>query len=306
MPFMEKFLKLTIRLLRGSTTRLEYLLDTSRLKEKSDQIYYYSKYAITIPPGHLLPHNQKKYMQYDRFLPHLAKYLAKGDLIIDVGANVGDTVAGMLDANPHLEFICIEPDDMFFNYLNKNINIIRNSLENPKVETLKYLVGKSITNVELTGGAGTKHSVAASGSGLQSIQLDTILTDHKTPPRLLKSDVDGFDWDVLDSAKNTLDKYSPIVFFECEYSDLSQMTSFKKTISSMNDIGYTHWWLFDNFGNLTLNTKSINEVSSLIDYVWRQNSGVSTRTIWYFDVLACKEDDELFLTKAVDEYSSSS
>lgn len=67
----------------------------SILKNKINQIYYkfkirirvilsineifnFNKFSIALPPGHLLPFLTKSLPQYDRFLPHLVKYLKKG------------------------------------------------------------------------------------------------------------------------------------------------------------------------------------------------------------------------------------
>ncbi|WP_428826921.1 FkbM family methyltransferase [Azonexus sp. IMCC34842] len=299
---LEKISKKIAHVLRRGATNLMRIFNSFQKTKNVDQLHAYSKFSISLPAGHPLPINQRQHKLYDRFLPHLAKHLNNADLVVDVGANVGDTAASMLDANPELEFICIEPDDIFFSYLNKNAKTIRNNISNSKIDTLKQLVGKNITNVKLVGAIGSRHSVEISGKGLKSIQLDTILAGYLKKPRLIKCDVDGFDWDVLESASNTLQTGSTIIFFECEYTQLSQAARFKKIISSMSDYGYHHWRIFDNFGNFLLKTDDTHQIFSLMNYVWRQNFGGSSRTIWYFDLLACKIDEEAFLEAVVDKY----
>ena len=76
-------------------------------------LYSYSNFSIFLPANHMRPIYQEHHRKYDRFLPHLVKYIGDGESIIDVGANVGDTLAGMVEANQSSKYICIEPDDIF-------------------------------------------------------------------------------------------------------------------------------------------------------------------------------------------------
>lgn len=66
--------------------------------------YKVKNFDLQIPIDHRLPLYQSQFANYDRFLPHLAKQLDSNDLVIDIGANVGDTVAAMLLENPNLRF----------------------------------------------------------------------------------------------------------------------------------------------------------------------------------------------------------
>jgi hypothetical protein len=52
----------------------------------------FEEYSIELTPDHLLPTYQKNHPKYDRFLPVLVAHLEKGCVIVDVGANVGDSV----------------------------------------------------------------------------------------------------------------------------------------------------------------------------------------------------------------------
>src|ERR1700723_972882 len=89
--------------------------------------YRYRNFSIRLPADHLLPFYQSMYGTYDKFLPHLVRYLEPQATVIDVGANCGDTLAGMYDANDRLNYICVEPDEVFFRYLSENAARMRNS-----------------------------------------------------------------------------------------------------------------------------------------------------------------------------------
>lgn len=64
----------------------------------------------------MLPKYKQAYPNYNRFLPHLAKHLKDSDFVVDIGANVGDTLAAMYRANDSLRFICTELNDVFYTY----------------------------------------------------------------------------------------------------------------------------------------------------------------------------------------------
>jgi hypothetical protein len=59
--------------------------------------------------------------------------------------------------------------------------------------------------------------------------------------------------------------------------------------------GYRAWTVFDNYGDVVLRTREIEALFQLFDYVDRQNAGLTTRTIHYFDVLASTERHEALL-----------
>lgn len=280
-----------------------------RKKARKDVEYHYKNFSILLPPDHLLPLYQKEHKRYDRFLPHLAKYIEEQKTVIDIGANVGDTLAGMFNENQKLNYICIEPDTFFSSYLEKNIKRIQEFFHSAKISNVKSLVGKAISNVLLEGAGGTKHAVFASNGIpldqhlIKSKLLDTIILDLNCKNvRLLKTDIDGFDWDAIDSASQLLLDQQPMIFFECQYDKDYQITNYQKTITHMNSIGYHNWTIFDNFGEIILRTDNFQNIFQIMNYVWKQNCGSSTRTIYYCDILAVTTKDESLIDKVVSEY----
>ncbi|MEI7464384.1 MAG: hypothetical protein WCJ87_03490 [Burkholderiales bacterium] len=55
----------------------------------------FSRVSILMPKNHRLAEYKKRHRLYDQFLPHLARYLPTGGVVVDIGANVGDTLAAM-------------------------------------------------------------------------------------------------------------------------------------------------------------------------------------------------------------------
>jgi len=190
--------------------------------------YLLGNVIIRLPPDHKLPVYQRKYKDYDRFLPHLVKHLASNSVVVDIGANVGDTLAAMVSANDKLRYVCIEADDTFFDYLQRNLKSIETVYPAVECRCIKAFVGKNIDNVVLEGVGGTKHAVITDiETGMNSRSLDRILSDVDFRDiSLIKSDVDGYDYDTIGSAGNILAAADPILYFECMYDNEDQLRAY--------------------------------------------------------------------------------
>lgn len=210
----------------------------------------------------------------------------------------------MVNVNPMLSFICIEPDDKFYAYLEGNVRRIQKYLGNVSIKTFKRLIGNSYLSGYLDGTGGTKHLIVDMGGRLQMSTLDEVLRGCDVASlALIKSDVDGYDYDVLDSATVLIKTYSPILYFECHFEIFDQKIKFIETINRLHESGYKKWALFDNYGGYLFKTNSINQVVDMIEYVHNQNSGVSFRTIHYFDILTWQEKSDDLVDAVISQYS---
>ena len=266
--------------------------------------YQINNYSIQIDFNHRLPDYQSANPFFDRFLPHLVKYLPDNTLVIDVGANVGDTLVGMLGNNAWLEYLCIEASDDFFSDLKKNVDSLKAQNGELRISIVNEFVGRDVTDVGLDGQGGTKHAVVGGGN-IKSKTMISILSDSAVEHSrlsLLKTDVDGFDWDVIRSSYEVL-KHNPYVYFECYFDNLEQLESYRELFSEMVAIGYSKFAFFDNFGQFILSTDDLTEVSELLDYVKRQNFHNSTRTYHYYDVLAYPNDKSVEADLIIAEYN---
>ena len=246
--------------------------------------------SIDLPPTHALPGYMQSFRNYDRFLPMLVRELAPQTWVLDVGANCGDTLAGMVAANAQLNFLCVEADDYFFEYLLRNTRKIRSAYpELGRIECVKSLAGTEGLSGELAGSAGTKHLVAGIGSR-SAKPLDVIVRESlpcDAAISLIKVDVDGFDFDVLRSAGTLVDIPGMLLYFECAFVDECQKHGYADLLAELIDRQFT-LWVFDNFGTPLLSTRDLQVISALLHYIWRQNMGEATRTIFYFDMLASR------------------
>jgi len=266
-----------------------------------------NKVSIKLPRNHMLPVYLHRHNYYDRFLPYLVSKITESGLIVDVGANVGDTLVAMATENPDLHYLCIEADPEFFQYLEINTGRLRKHFPNIRIRLEQEFVGFNVDDVSLAGKFGTKHANFSPKLGMQifsSKPLDVILKRFEWMGEvlLIKSDVDGFDWDVIDSGMNTVKESFPILFFEVAVFESSQLASYKNTLESLAHIGYDFWAIFDNFGQIIFQTKNIDTVSQMIEYLDRIRTDQRNRTIYYFDVLASTQKHASFLSMQIDEY----
>lgn len=270
------------------------------------QVIQYKNFSIHLPMDHMLSATQNIHPLYDRFLPHLCKYLESNSTVVDIGANCGDTLAAMFDLNQTINFICIEPDDLFFNYLNHNVQRILEIVPTASIQTIKSLVGKNIYNVSLDGPASSKKAIVGGGS-IVSSTLDQLLTQSNySNISLIKIDVDGFDYDVIDSSEKTINEFFPLIFFECQHDHEYQKIAYEKTLAELQTKGYNNWAVFDNFGNFILQSTNLQQLTQFFDYVWRQNSKLATRTIYYFDILAIPKNKISLIDRVIADYTQGS
>ena len=279
------------------------LLSKIRRKPNLTVPYKIGDLSIDLTFDHSLPKYQSAHPYYDRFLPHLVRNLDRDSIVVDVGANVGDTAASIVSANDGIDLICIEADEGFFSLLEKNVLKIKHQRPKAKIALLKKLVGSNLNDVKLVGQNGSKHVI--SGGNLNCTSLHDILVTelNVADVRLIKSDVDGFDYEVIKSAGSTLD-HKPLLYFECQYDTDAQFKNYLSLFEWLqSEKRYDGFLLFDNFGQYIGKYAEIEGMKFLFDYVARQNFLTQrTRTIYYYDVLAFSVADEVLMDQVIQSY----
>jgi FkbM family methyltransferase len=134
--------------------------------------------------------------------------------VVDVGANIGDTVALIEASLPGVcRYLCIEPGGSFHECCRLNTRT------NERVTLLKCFVGD-------TGPSGVVIDHGHAGTGMTRIvkeevtgtaqrarTLDEVCAGLRTVD-VIKVDTDGFDFKVIRSASGILRKHHPLLFFE--------------------------------------------------------------------------------------------
>ena len=230
-----------------------------RIFFKIDQIIYIDNKKIILPPGHLLSLYESVYPKYDRFLPTVIGKIKENEAIIDIGANIGDTLFRLLNINTRPYYYCIEADNFFYEYLQKNKKSLDANIQN-KIILIKSLVGDQLIGNLSETTTGTK-SLIESDSDIKSKKLDDIIIEYKIKNiKLIKVDVDGFDYNILFSAINELKNNKPDIFFEYMPLDESGKKNYLRLIEKLNEIGYSNWTMLDNYGTIIFENKGYIDV----------------------------------------------
>lgn len=248
----------------------------------SERAYTIGNFTITVPTSHLMPSYQTQFRLYDRFLLSLGTLPAQG-WMIDIGANVGDSAAALL-SGPLKKLLCLEPAPEFFPMLERNAAVLRNG--GSTVLCLQYGVGPDGETAGLAINVSTA-SMTPGESGMTLISLDKLVSIHceQGPVDLIKCDVDGYDIDVLRSGIATLKRDEPVLYFEAEMFSAKAIENAVVFFSELTTLGYGKLTAFDNFGLLLAESLTPEALCDLLRYTLAQNSGKSTRTFHYVDVL---------------------
>lgn len=160
---------------------------------------------IVQPPGHstLIIHTGLYDFEDMLFLLH---FLRDDDLFADIGANIGIysiLSAGAAKANT----IAFEPIPSTYKSLCRNIHL--NALEN-RITPLNMALGSSKGKLSFTAGEGAQNHVIGKHDTVSSKDidvnveiLDEVLKDQV--PTAIKIDVEGFETEVFNGGKNTLE-----------------------------------------------------------------------------------------------------
>lgn len=276
-----------------------------KLKNNKKKRYTIGKYIISIPPNFALPTLQKNLKLYDRFLPVLAKNInSTNQLIIDVGANIGDTTIAMMQQCKN-SFLCVEPSTIFLPYLEENLSKL-SAEDFKRITVVKKLVGTGVLSGELDHTLGGTASIKIENIAKSPTHtpLDTIIKESDNVI-LLKVDTDGFDFDVLKSAVNTLQHSEPILFWENEISEDFQYEGFTELYTLLLQKGYKYIYVFDNFGNLITEETNFETLKNINAYIYSATKKGCTRTFYYTDILAATEKNHSIVKQAIDEYKAS-
>jgi CRISPR/Cas system-associated protein endoribonuclease Cas2 len=120
--------------------------------------------------------------------------------------------------------------------------------------------------------------------------------------RLLKSDVDGYDYDVIASAGAMLDNERLLIFFECYAENDEQRAGYLKLVEQLAARGYHHFSFFSNFGKFLRHTTAVDAAHQQLRDVWREPAAGNARSAFYLDVLACRNADSPFIERVVTEF----
>jgi FkbM family methyltransferase len=222
---------------------------------------------LLIPLTHNLPIYRRLYPDYSAQVARIAAHVKSEypDLtFVDVGANVGDTVA-LLREMAHFPILCIEGNERFFRLLQANAAHLPDvDLECAFVGDVTGEVGATIAEQ-----SGTSRLVQNRVSGA-TIQTKTLADIVRAYPRfssfkMCKLDTDGFDCRILNSELELWDRLKPVILFEYDpHYFVQHGDDGLATLDHLRQIGYRTALVYENTGEYLLSVE-LEQLSLLQD-----------------------------------------
>jgi FkbM family methyltransferase len=188
------------------------------------------------------------YGEYSDFEVKLFEQICEeGDIVIEVGANIGAHTL------PLSQFVgkqglvyAFEPQRIIFQTLCANlaINSISNVICHPYAVAAEegfFLVPRFDYNEENNYG-GIEISKYSRGEKVRVVKLDDFI--HPLKLTLLKIDVEGMEYEVINGAKNIIERCKPILYVENDRKEKSS-----DLISLIRSLNYKMYWHFPPFFN---------------------------------------------------------
>jgi FkbM family methyltransferase len=210
--------------------------------------------ALLVPWSHHLPTLLRHCPRYETEIGRLATHLSRteGDLLmIDVGANVGDTIA-TLPSLERAKFLCIEGSQKYHDLLQKNYG------SDARVKLLFALLADQShqsDGVRLHEVNGTAHLAAGEGpsTGAPLLTLDDLLEKNSDfrNANFVKIDVDGYDLPVLRGATELLRRSKPCLHIELAptyWRDYGNC-GLDDGLAFLSQFGYKEILVYDNLGS---------------------------------------------------------
>jgi FkbM family methyltransferase len=148
-------------------------------------------------------------------LEQWSNYFDNVEVILDIGANIGNHTIYWSQNENIKKIIAFEPIERNFRLLKKNIS--DNKLDNVEINQLGLgkKEGFAIINKEdLNNMGATSLKFVEDETDIKIVPGDSFLSNKNHPIDLMKIDVEGFEINVLRGLKQTIQRYKPIIWVE--------------------------------------------------------------------------------------------
>lgn len=242
-----------------------------RLRRDPSVSYTWRGVTLRLPFSHELPGTWSVYDDYSQNLARVAAACTQrhqGSTMIDVGANVGDSVI-VVRTLCHIPVLCVEGDPRYLRYLQPNL------AQYDDVEIAPYYVGhedgERRASIVSKGGTARLELDVPRGTPVSLRTLETLTREH---PRfndvsLLKIDTDGLDARILMENSEFLRARSPVVFFEYDPRLMGVLgVDGSSVFAFLRNVGYEGVVVWDNLGDYLLSTSTSEAglLANLHDY----------------------------------------
>ncbi|WP_341899985.1 FkbM family methyltransferase [Synechococcus sp. UW140] len=269
----------------------------------------YGPLILHLPEGHPLPQYQQLYPFYDRLLPILVRRLSsawQSPVLIDIGANIGDTTIQCCAVNDNLSVLAVEPNADFAKMLWKNIEA--NDLYRAVVVSTDIVARTSSAYLAKKSGSLFTGDVIeadpkASAQSRFSKTIYEIIAEINIEPSnivFVKSDTDGNDAQIVESFCDCLERcssFKPLgLWFEAQpyANDLgvndpslySNLDLLKQSLERLVHNGYKYFAAIDNYGVPIMQGVDHMIINSLMQYSVLSRTKGQTLPFYFVDIVS--------------------
>jgi len=253
--------------------------------------YNIGSFSLSIPLSHDLGIYLHHYPNYSTNISRIAVNVQKkyeNLTLIDIGANVGDTIA-ILRNKTSFPILAIEGEDSFFSILSYNcqqfsdIHLVKAYLSDSDQEVK--------TNLSFHGGTSSVSNSSDNDYVVSFKSLKNILEENPKfyNSKILKVDTDGYDLKIIQGAKDWLIDVQPILFFEYDPFWFSkQFGNGLEFFDYLSQINYRTIIIYNNFGDYMFSADLGNR--SFLEEIDQYSQGKEGK--FYYDICAFSEQDE--------------
>jgi FkbM family methyltransferase len=245
---------------------------------------------MVLPWSHRLPDYARTEPLYGQNLPRLAAALTTRDerpvVTLDIGANVGDSALQILNATPG-RVLCVEGDRVFLDFLHVNVDGLAEVAIEPALLATRV---EDVSMAPVRVGGTTRFEPGQSQNTMPTITTSELRKRHPDfdQVRLVKSDTDGYDVDLVPAVARTWADTKPVLFFEYHH-ELTRLAGYDPVAvwSDLAALGYRHVRVWDN-GSRPIGSYPIEEMaerSAVLD------GPIEERSYHFWDVAVVHADD---------------
>ncbi len=243
--------------------------------------------TLSIPRHHSLPGLMANQPLRDQCVGLTARMVSQkypDQTMIDIGANVGDTAAIMAEncSNP---LVLVEASDIFFDYLARNTQNLKNRISLKKVIVSD---GSSLAGELLHWGGTAEWKESPTASPVATEKLGN-LTHEKVC--FVKTDTDGHDFKILMAGLDWLEKERPVILFESQIRNAGDLATCGDLIQQIFSAGYQYFIVWEDAGIFVLSTKDPEVVMDMNRYILNQGESGRSQMISNFDIACFHEKD---------------
>lgn len=169
----------------------------------------------------------------------MSQFINEGDVVIDIGANIGTTVLSLSRQVGHKgKVLAFEPQNHIAQCLNTNLTL--NGITNVVVDnvSISKKCGWEKINDKKFEKSGRYGEAGISKDGTTKIRTNNLDGINLDSCSLIKIDIEGHEWDAIQGGEKFLKKHRPVFYMEAKKNELGT----KKFLKWFFDNGWICYW----------------------------------------------------------------